>query len=428
MKILLEIVLMSIMMMSIFGCSGGSGQDNEFGIGYYGSPGIKGVHYKCANKEGITGSKGRFLYEFNKGCEFSLGDKQIERWDSSHFEGDVAYIFIQDENIELLFAALDMDEKLTTGIEINEENLEDFNLPHEVSWVDIAKKYIAKNDLNDLRRRLQKYQEKRLAEIFSGKRFYRPAIYRGYSTEDPYEFLFKGAKALNIVFDDTLKSMQHEYPGQDISWEVNGTVHNWVHNLELDGKYLVLLGDEGKSRGKLTILFENNEIMKIREIYDCACDEHNYMTFTRTWYKAKSAAEEKAQEWLEHRRITKEKIENSLKGRIVYTAEKYPDGFEVEKLSFSSDEIEVETIEGEDNDTRKSILAYRIEKEDGKIGLMIDDGEFESFWQVTYISDKKISILAYEYYKYGRWYYNVHKDFYYDSKEAKKELTTGTES
>ncbi|SFV58889.1 Autotransporter adhesin [hydrothermal vent metagenome] len=112
----------------ITGCGGSSSGGNDkgdlsnssssTGTGYYVDSAIEGINYKCGTQTGTTNSDGKFTYELNKECTFSIGNTILRKILKDELSGKKVTIRENNMTIARLLQTLDDDGNASNGINI----------------------------------------------------------------------------------------------------------------------------------------------------------------------------------------------------------------------------------------------------------------------------------------------------------------------
>ncbi|SFV56197.1 Autotransporter adhesin [hydrothermal vent metagenome] len=124
MKRVAEISISLLLAGLIVGC-GGSGGDitpsTNKGTGYYVDSAVAGVNYVCGAQTGVTDSDGKFVYEINKECTFSVGNTILRKISKEDLSSKEFTVIENNITIASLLQTLDNDGDASNGITITKE-------------------------------------------------------------------------------------------------------------------------------------------------------------------------------------------------------------------------------------------------------------------------------------------------------------------
>ena len=109
-------------LLSLAGCGGGSNPPAQAGTGYYLDNAVQGVRYSCGGSSGITDKDGRFTFEEDKGCTFSIAGITLREVPADELI-DGKKIIEDDLRVAQLLQSIDADGNLDNGIQITDEVL-----------------------------------------------------------------------------------------------------------------------------------------------------------------------------------------------------------------------------------------------------------------------------------------------------------------
>ena len=120
MKKLNLISLSLLTMLFLVGCGGSSSSSSDTGTGYYVDSPVVGVDYTCGAQQGRTSSNGKFIYEKDKGCTFSLAGVKLREVPASQLK-DGGKVFENDAHVARFLQSLDNDGEPKNGIFIHND-------------------------------------------------------------------------------------------------------------------------------------------------------------------------------------------------------------------------------------------------------------------------------------------------------------------
>jgi len=353
----------------LVGCGSSSKQNLPTGTGYYEDGAISGVDYKCGSKTGVTGKKGEFIYEQNKGCQFSLGDVVLENKTSDIFKSKEVHTRIADENAINLLSILDLDSNPDDGFQIDHDaavktlkdlnitNIHNVNLPFATIVSSVGGKY--KNNLSSenqdkysvpdpvkLKSDLEKHQTKQTKNIFAGKTVYFIDDFYDNQKNQPVVDIY------SITFDENMTTAMFD------NQKLKVKVKNGVVNVETFGDFKVQSYNDSVAIVKIDS-HDDNDLLKL--------------------YFNKADVDKRKKEILSYYKVDSNKIK-SLIGKTMYDAEKdYASGkLHVETVKFNSDKIIVDSFSGKTKN-----IPYTISND-----TIILNGKKKI--KVIYISDEKV--------------------------------------
>jgi len=150
----------------LVGCGGESFSDNQavqsatktVGTGYYVDAAVAGIKYECGSQTGVTDALGKFSFDKDDKCTFTLGDIVLREIDGTSLEDNVT-ILEDNKEVAKLLQSFDKDGDASNGIEILPEVHE---VMEEQNINEVPK------DSNKLVELVDKVKEKKPTE-FAGK-------------------------------------------------------------------------------------------------------------------------------------------------------------------------------------------------------------------------------------------------------------------
>lgn len=113
--------LSAVAMMSV-ACGGGDsgGVTATTGTGYYVDSAVFGVSYECGTQKGVTDVEGKFIYDINQGCTFSLAGVTLRNTSASNLVNG-GKIVENNPTVARFLQSLDNDGDASNGIQITDE-------------------------------------------------------------------------------------------------------------------------------------------------------------------------------------------------------------------------------------------------------------------------------------------------------------------
>ncbi len=100
------------------GCgSSSSSTEASTGVAYYVDSAIQGIDYDCGTEQGVTGEDGKFTFEKNKNCSFTVGNVLLREVNASTLK-DGMTILEDDAHTARFLQTLDRDGNASNGIEV----------------------------------------------------------------------------------------------------------------------------------------------------------------------------------------------------------------------------------------------------------------------------------------------------------------------
>ncbi len=114
-----------VMAMVFVACGGESSSGNEpitvaTGTGYYVDSAVAGATYECGTQKGVTDASGKFTYDKDAGCIFSLAGVKLRETSASSLV-DGGKIIENDPTVARFLQSLDNDGNASNGIQITKE-------------------------------------------------------------------------------------------------------------------------------------------------------------------------------------------------------------------------------------------------------------------------------------------------------------------
>ena len=105
-------------MLMIAGCGGASTSAET--VGYYLDSAVEGIHYKCGNEEGFTGSSGKFKFEAGQSCEFDIGGVVLKTIATADLVAGKKFV---EDNVDVarLLQSIDLDGNSSNGIKLTDD-------------------------------------------------------------------------------------------------------------------------------------------------------------------------------------------------------------------------------------------------------------------------------------------------------------------
>ncbi len=125
-KISLSILVSSILSIGFVGCSSSStpsssSPSSSTGTGYYVDSAVSGINYTCGGQTGITEVDGKFTYELNKECTFSVGDITLRKVSKDDLGSKNVTIIENNATVARLLQTMDNDGNASNGINISKK-------------------------------------------------------------------------------------------------------------------------------------------------------------------------------------------------------------------------------------------------------------------------------------------------------------------
>ena len=119
------LALSTIAALALLGCGGSSStpSSTNTGTGYYKDAAVAGVDYVCGTQTGKTDKEGKFTFEEDKECKFSVAGIPL-RTTSADKLIDGGTIFEDNPKVAQFLQSIDADGDLSNGIEIDDKVLE----------------------------------------------------------------------------------------------------------------------------------------------------------------------------------------------------------------------------------------------------------------------------------------------------------------
>ncbi len=100
------------------GCgSSSSSTEASTGVAYYVDSAIQGIDYDCGTQQGVTGKDGKFTFEKNQNCSFTVGNVLLREVNASTLK-DGMTILEDDAHTARFLQTLDRDGNASNGIEV----------------------------------------------------------------------------------------------------------------------------------------------------------------------------------------------------------------------------------------------------------------------------------------------------------------------
>ena len=112
------ISLSLLTMLSLVGCGSSGSGSSDTGTGYYVDSFVEGVDYACGSQTGKTSSSGKFIFEKDKGCTFSLAGVKLRDVPANQLK-DGGKVFEDDKDVARFLQSLDNDGNPGNGIFIH---------------------------------------------------------------------------------------------------------------------------------------------------------------------------------------------------------------------------------------------------------------------------------------------------------------------
>ena len=109
----------TVALVSLFGC--GSGSTSSSFTGYYLDSAIGGVDYACGSLSGVTDTDGKFSYELNKECTFSVGNIVLRKVSKDDLGTNTVTIIENNMTVARLLQTMDNDGDASNGISISKK-------------------------------------------------------------------------------------------------------------------------------------------------------------------------------------------------------------------------------------------------------------------------------------------------------------------
>ncbi|RUM67700.1 MAG: hypothetical protein DSZ07_08240 [Sulfurovum sp.] len=109
----------------LVGCGGENSSDNQVvqgvtktvGTGYYVDAAVAGIHYECGSQRGVTDALGKFSFDKDDKCTFTLGNIVLREINGTSLEDNVT-ILEDNKEVAKLLQSFDKDGDTSNGIEI----------------------------------------------------------------------------------------------------------------------------------------------------------------------------------------------------------------------------------------------------------------------------------------------------------------------
>lgn len=94
-----------------------SNSDANTGTGYYIDSAVEGVNFTCGTQSGVTDSDGKFTFEVDKDCNFTLGGITLRTVSAENLQDEIK-IIEDEEDVARMLQTLDTDGDPSNGISI----------------------------------------------------------------------------------------------------------------------------------------------------------------------------------------------------------------------------------------------------------------------------------------------------------------------
>ena len=379
-----------------------SSNTTPIGTAYYKDSGVVGVNYKCGSQSGVTKEEGKFTFEKGADCEFSLADIPLRKIPKSEL-ADNKVIVETDVNVAQLLQSLDVDGNPDNGIQITKEIVEavkqavaelkaDYNITNPKTIIEdnmtkailisevaqqASETKVELKPMDEVIKHLEKTKTEVTKALLAGKTFYIAGMEEG-------KINFFKVKVNQNATQTTSTNLLTKKTKTD--------------KIKIMGNRIYFLDEDDE--GYLTVSQKDGYILlKAPEVELRA-------------YPSEAEAKKYYETLIKETTITEDKIKKALVGKTLYKAFKCGNEVKYDKISVSSNTIDLVEANGETDQFNYTLLGNVLtsqDKEDGEIERIQiikivpnqyiitkdDDGNIETWAYSKEVAAQHISSLGY---------------------------------